>query len=118
MCKNRDEARVLGRRGGEVGISRVAWQKDGLGGLRTAVRLNPKAIGAIQRPGPEADLPGSEGGIWQFQHDAAYVFVGKVVSAAEPETVEGADGIKEERIASPAGKEKRSEERRVGKEGR
>ena len=55
---------------------------------------------------PETHLAVSQLAIGKLQHDAAYVFVGKVVSPAEPETVEGADGIKEERIASPAGKEK------------
>src|SRR3954447_9832924 len=105
MCKNRNEATVPRRLGRLIVDAGVAGQENGLRRLGTTVGLNPDPVGAINRPCPDAERFGSESRARQLKDDAAYVFVDKVVFAAEVEVVHGTDRIKKERIAPPARKE-------------
>ena len=105
MCKNRNEATVPGRLRRLIVGTRIARQKNGLGRLGTAVRLNPGLVGAINRPRPDTERLGSESRARQLEDDAAHVPINKAISAVEVEVVDGADWIKKERtLRQPAKK--------------
>jgi hypothetical protein len=104
-AKNRDETTILGRLRRQIIVSGVTGQENGLRWLGTAVGLNPVAVGAINRPGPDTERFGSKSRARQLEDDAAHVLTNKVICAVEVEVVDGANWIKKEPIAPPASKE-------------
>src|SRR5262245_30470555 len=108
MGENSEETRVVGRVGGQVGISLLAGKKGELRGPRTAIRLDPAPARAVrrgERAGPQANLLGPQGRVGHFKNNATHVFVTEKIVTGELQVVLCAFYVAEEGIATPASKE-------------
>jgi hypothetical protein len=78
-----NETGIIRRLTAEVGSVFRTGKEDSLLRPRAPVRLNPFPARAVQRASPQAQVLEPQCGIWYFQRDAAYVFVGKEIVAGE-----------------------------------
>src|SRR3982751_5413291 len=99
--ERRDEPGIGGRVSTEIrGLLRTR-QENGLRRPSTPVGLNPFAVLTVQRTRPQSNRSVPQGGIGDFQNDAADVSVRKEIVSGELKIVQRALCVEKEWLAAP-----------------